>query len=598
MLTSQEGFLIALIAAFFVLVFATRLKIELIAILVMLTLGFAGLVTTQQAFSGFSSNVVITLVGLFVVTKGLEETGVAQWIAATLNRIGHGSESKLIALFMTTGASLSLVMNSVAAGAVLLPVAVRVGRASNIRPSKLLMPMAFGTLAGGTATYLTTANIVMSGLLQDRGLKGLGMVDFMPTGGLIVLATLGYMVLIGRRFLPERESHSQALMQPNLQRTYHLSERIWKVRISEHSTLVDKTIGESGIGEKLGLTVLSIQHGRRVVSVPEPGYLIHASDVLFIVGRRERIDAFLEWGNELLDDLNTHDQYPQLMLEPVEAIVAPRSNAVGQTLTELNVRSQFGVMVIALWRGGRSYRTDVGKMPLQVGDALLILGGSEQLQALANSRDFIVPTSDYSALVLRPQKAPFAIGITGIVLAIAILNLLPLPQVVLAGAAAMVLTGCLTMPEFYKAIEWQVVFLVASMLPLSLAIADTGLADHVGTTIVSQLGSYNPLFLIGGMVVLTMLASQIIGGQVTALLVGPIAINAALQMHVNPQAMSVGVATACSMAFLTPIAHPVVILIMGPAGYEFSDIFKVGFGVTIVALVAMLLGLVLFWGIH
>ena len=168
----------------------------------------------------------------------------------------------------------------------------------------------------------------------------------------------------------------------------------------------------------------------------------------------------------------------------------------------------------------------------------------------------------------------------------------------LTGAAAMVLTGCLTMDEFYEAVEWRVVFLLAGMLPLSIAISDTGLAERVGNLVVDLLADANPLILIAGMVLLTMLVVQIIGGQVTGLLVGPIAINAAIQTGIDPRAMSVAVAMACSMAFLTPIAHPVNILMMGPGGYKFGDFFKVGIGMTFVTMLTILLGMALFWGVH
>ncbi len=596
MLTDHEILLIVVVIGMFVLIFATRLKIELVALLMMLTLSLTGLVSTQQAFSGFSSNVVITLIGLFVITKALEETGVAHWIAEALNNLGQGSEVRLVSLFMLAGATLSLVMNNVAAGAVMLPAAVRVGRVSGVRPSKLLMPMAFGTLVGGMATYLTTANIVMGGLLEERGLKGLGMVDFIPTGGLIVFAGLVAMLTFGRRMLPSRESFAQALTQPNLRHTYQLDERIWQVQVLAESRVAGKTIGESGIGEKLGLTVLSIRHGRNTTYGPGCDHKIRASDILLIVGRKERVEKLVEWGTRLLDDPDVLAHSRRLNVEPVEIVVAPRSNVVGQSLTQLRFRSQSGLTVVALWREGRSYRTDVGTMPLQVGDALLVLGKPEQVQALASTRDFIVPTLSYTEFSLRPEKAPYAIGITAVVLAVAILDLLPLPQMMIAGAAAMVLSGCLTMEEFYKAIEWRVIFLVAGMLPLSIAIADTGMADRLGGWVITHADS--PMALIGAMTVLTVLITQVIGGQVAALLVGPVAINAALQMGVNPQAMSVAVAIACSMAFITPIAHPVNILIMGPGGYEPRDFLKIGVLMTVIALLALLLGLILFWNIR
>jgi len=595
MLTTPEMAVLGIIALLFILIFATRLKIELIAIMILFILGVSGLVPPTEVVAGFSSSVVITLIGLFIITNALEETGVIQWIAQRLNRIGEGSEVKLITLFMATGAALSLIMNNVAAGAVLLPAAVRVARGSEISVSKLLMPMSFGTLVGGMATYLTTANILMSELLITRGFDGLGMLDFLPMGGLIVLAGLIYMLVIGRRLLPERASVTE-FSQSDLKDTYQLTDRIWNVKVLPESRLANKTIRESAINAELGLTIATIWHRRQVITIPKPDQMIYPNDELLIVGREDRVAQLLEWGNEFIRETTQKDHHT-LPIEPIEITIAPRSDAIGHTLSEMKLNSKSGLLAISLWRDGHSLHTDVRKIPLEVGDAVLVVGQSEDIQNLANNPNYILPAGRYSTMSMNTEKAPFAIMITALVLALSILNILPLSLAMLGGAAAMVLTGCLTMEQFYAAVKWRVIFLVAGMLPLSIAITDTGLADRVGNIMVTALSDASPLILIAGMVLLTMLVVQIIGGQVTALLVGPIAINAALQMGVDPRAMSVAVAMSCSMAFLTPIAHPVNILMMAPGGYKFSDFFTVGVGITIVTMLTMMVGLAVIWGV-
>ncbi len=596
MLTSPEIALVAVIIILFILIFATRLKTELIALIILLILGVSGLVTPNQAVAGFSSSVVITLIGLFIITHALEETGVIQWIARRLNQIGQGSEVKLITLFMAAGASLSLIMNNVAAGAVLLPAAVRVGRGSNISVSKLLMPMSFGTLVGGMATYLTTANILMSELLITRGFDGLGMLDFIPMGSLIVIAGLIYMLLVGRHLLPERASLTDTFSENDLKDTYQLSDRLWNVRILPQSRLANKTIRDSAINAELGLTIAAVWHKRDTVTIPKPDLMLYPDDELLIVGHEDRILQLVEWGNRIIKDDAQKDHYA-LPIEPIEITIAPRSDAIGKTLSDMKLNSKSGLLAISLWRDGHSQHTDVRKIPLQVGDAVLVVGQSTDIQNLSNNPNYILPAGKYSTLSHQTQKAPFAILITAIVLALSILNILPLSLAMLGGAVAMVLTGCLSMEQFYSAVQWRVIFLVAGMLPLSVAITDTGLANRVGLIMVSVLADASPLILIAGMVILTMIVVQIIGGQVTALLVGPIAINAALQMGVDPRAMAVAVAMSCSMAFLTPIAHPVNILMMGPGGYKFNDFFRVGVGITIVTMITMMIGLKVIWGV-
>ncbi len=597
MLTPPEILVIATIILLFVLIFATRLKTELIALIVLLVLTISGLVTPDDALSGFSSTVVITLLGLFVITDALEKTGVVQWVADRLHSIGRGSQLRTMALFMGTGAALSLIMNNVAAGAVLLPAAVNVARTSDMPVSKLLLPMSFGTLVGGMATYLTTANILMSELLITRGYAGLSMLDFIPTGSVIVVAAVLYMVLIGQRLLPERSSLTQSFNHPDLKETYHLTDRLWHLRVLDGSRLAGQTIGASAINAELGLTIAAIWRTDETITIPKSDQMLYAGDELLIVGREGRIHDLTGWGTAILDAEIAPDHH-DLPIEPIEIIIAPRSEAIGRTLSDMKLNSEAGLLSLALWRDAGSYHTDVRKMSLQVGDAVLVIGESDDIQNLANNPNYILPAGEYSTRTLRRDKAPYALGITALVLGLGIANVLSLPIAMLAGAVAMVVTGCMTMSQFYEAISWRVIFLVAGMLPLSFAITESGLADRIGAGGVIRLAGAHPLILIASMVILTTLVVQIIGGQVSALLVGPIAINVALQTQLDPRVMAIAVAMACSMAFLTPIAHPVNILIMGPGGYRFKDFFVIGAGMTIVTLLAMLLGLSLFWGVR
>ena len=345
---------------------------------------------------------------------------------------------------------------------------------------------------------------------------------------------------------------------------------MWLVRVLPGSRLAHKSVGDSAINAELGLTVAAVWRGNEAITIPKSDQIIYPADELLIVGQEDRLGQLLAWGNELLND-GDRGENGALPIEPIEIVIAPRSDAIGKTLSQMKLNREAGLLAMALWRDGQSFHTDVRKMPLQVGDAVLAVGKSTDIQRLSQNPNFILPAGAYSAQAIESGKAPLAIAITAIVLALSILNLMPLPIAMLAGAAAMVLTGCLAMEQFYSAVQWRVIFLVAGMLPLSFAIRDTGLADRIGALLVTSLADASPLLLIAGMVLLTMLVVQIIGGQVTALLVGPIALNAALQMGVDAPAMAVAVAMACSMAFLTPIAHPVNILMMGPGGYKFSD---------------------------
>ncbi len=599
MLSSQEWALVGIMAVALLAIGSGRVRADLVALLILVTLPMAGLVSFQEALSGFSRSAVITIIGLFMITQGLEDTGVVRAIAERLRRIGGGSETRLIVLFMAAGATLSLVMNNIAAGAVLLPAAVQVGRQAKVTPSKLLIPLSFGTLVGGMATYFTTANIVLSSILRDQGQTRLNMMDFLPTGGVIVLLGLLFMALIGRRLLPARESVGQAAtpydLSLSLYDTYQLEERLWQVRVPAQSQLAGTPLRLSRIGQELGLTVIGIWRDRHMILNPDPAETIRSDDHLLVLGRAERVQQMERWGVEIVRPNNHLYARPDYSIGLTEVLIPPRSAVVGKTLSDLRFRARYGLTAIALWREGRSFRTDVGKMPLEVGDALLMIGKPGSIGALARERDFLILQSEEMQQPRLPHKARWALLITIGVLLLAILEILPTAETTLLGAVAMALTGCINLDEAYRAIEWRVVFLIAGMLPLSTAMIHTGLAVRLGSALVDALAPFGPLALVAGLFVLTMLITQAVGGQTAALMVGPVAVTSAVQLGVNPQATAVAVAIACSAAFLTPIAHPVNVLMMGPGGYTFGDFLKIGLGMTVVTFLGLLAGMHLFW---
>lgn len=594
--------LLVIILAALVLIFTNRLRADVVALMVLLTLAICGLVSTQQALSGFSNPAIITIIGLFIISRGLEETGVVDWVAQQLQRLGGTSERRLIILLMGAGALLSMIMNTVAAAAVLLPAAVQVGVGARVKASRLLIPMASGVLVGGMATYFSTPNIVLSGLLIERGLPGLNMFSFMPIGAMITIAAIAYMALIGLHQLPDRASPSSEINTRRLSQTlfeeYELDERMWELRVLPSSRLANVQLCDSHIGAALGVTVLGIWRGNEAILTPEPTETIRTGDFLLILGREDRVAQLHEWG--LVMGRQTHFDYyrPNRTVDLTEVVIPPRSRALGKTLTELRFRGKYGLTSVAMWRGGRNYRTDVGKMPLELGDALLMVGAPAQMEMLQREDDYLVIRSGHQGKPRQTKRARWAILITMLVLLASIFEIIPTAEAMLAGAVGMVLAGCLTMDEAYRQVEWRVIFLIAGMLPLSIAMSNTGLAEQLGTLIVNLLSPFGGLALIGGMFLMTMALSQVLSAQVTAIVLGPIALSAALTVGVNTQAMAIAIALACSTAFLTPIAHPVNLLVMGPGGYVPSDFLKTGIPLTILTFVLTLLGVAVIYGVR
>jgi di/tricarboxylate transporter len=595
-LSLREIELLVIVGVSLVLIASNLIRPDLVALLVLLALGLGGLLSPEQALAGFSRPAVITIAALFIISAALEHTGVVQWLADRLARLGGTSEQRMIAVFMGTGALLSLLMNNIAAGAVLLPAAVSVARRANVRESRLLMPLAFGTLLGGMATFFTTANIIVSESLQSQGQRPLTMFDFLPSGGAMILTGMLYMLLVGRRLLPLRESVGRAaLARVDLTQTYQLAERLWEVRVHPDSPLADHRIADSVIGERLGATVIAIWRGREARIAPASDEVIAANDILLVLGREERVRQLEAQHTTIGRDGRNAVATRELPVHLAEVVIAPRSAAIGQTLKELRFRTKFGLTTVALWRAGRSYRTDVGDFVLQAGDALLMVGAPEQIRVFVDEPGYILLDP---AQPPRPQatgKAYRAVLITTAALILSAVGLAPTAEAMLAGAAALVLTGCISMEEAYRAVEWRVIVLIAGMLPIGAALVTTGLAAGVSQALTTILASAGPLVLVAGLYLFTVLLTQLVGGQITALIVGPIGVNTAMQLGVNPIAVGVAVAMGCSAAFLTPIAHPVNVLMMGPGGYRFSDFVRVGSGMIVVCLLTLLVVMTIFW---
>ncbi len=595
-LSSPELLLVLIAGCGLTLIATNRMRADLSALLVLLSLGLTRILSPQQAFSGFSASAVLTIAGLFVITSALEQTGAVQWLADQLARLSGQSEGRMAAVFMGAGALLSLVMNNIAAGAVLLPAAVRVSRAAGVAPSRVLIPLSSGTLLGGMATLFTTANLILSGNLVAQGQRGLTMLDFLPAGGAMVLTGMAYTLLVGRRLLPTHESAArEALARPDLSATYQLAERLWELQVRPDSPLAGRTLAESAIGAATGTTVLGIWHGREARLPPAPDDMLASGDLLLVLGREERVRSLMAQG--LSPGRNGAAGLARaLPVQLAEVVVAPRATLIGQTLKQLQFRAKYGLTTVARWHAGRSYRTNVGDMPLEAGDALLMVGPPTRLAQLARDPDFLV--LDMPAPAPAPGwRALLATLITALVLLLSALGLVPTAEAMLAGAAALVLSGCITMDAAYRAIEWRVVTLIAGMLPIGTALVSTGLGGRLGAGLTAALIGYGPLALVAGFYLAAVLLTQLVGGQVAALILGPIAVSAALGAGVSPPAMGVAVAMACSAAFLSPVAHPVNVLMMEPGGYRFGDFFRIGVGQTLVGLLTLLVVMPLFWGV-
>jgi di/tricarboxylate transporter len=593
------------------LVIANKLRMDLAAMLIaavlaILQLAGMGLLAPAhtpkeaiQAFSGFGQPVVITLLSLFIITRGLDKSGITRWLARNLIRLGGNRESRLIALMVGTAVFLSLFMNNLAAGALLLPGAIEVARQTRIKPSKLLIPIAYGSLLGGSATYFTTANIVVSDLLHiaNPPQASLHILDFTPTGGLIAITGILLFGLLGKRLLPNREPTSEKILTSltgsELEDIYQLGERLWEARVESGSSVTGMSLADSGIGHKWGVTVAAIRREKEEFVLPDPNQKVHHGDVLLLIGRQERIAKLTALGLDIQPG-NGGDHLSPHGVTFIEVMLAPHSRVERQTLKEVDFRQRFGLTVVALKRLNRSYRTDVGDIQLALGDSLLVIGPPQQVQAIKQNPDFIViePNPSDQPLDIRQAVISMAIILSAIVASIAGF---PVYLGMLIGALMTVLLGILSMEEAYQSVEWQAIFLIAGMYAVSLAVVQIGLADLLGKRIISLVLPLGPLGLAAGAYLLSAFLTQFLGGQVTAFVTGPVAISAAIHMGISTHAIAVATAIGCSASFLLPMAHPVNVIMIGPANYKFADFFRAGWVLSILSFLMLLIGMTVFW---
>jgi len=599
----DSGLLITvlILIAAIVLFLSERVSIDLVALLVLVALGLTRILTPLEVFSGLSDTAVITIMSIFVLAHGLEVTGIADRMGDFLMRMAGENETRLLIAIMTVSALMSLFMNNIAVASVLLPATSTVGRKAGIKLSRLLMPLAFGTLLGGMATLFTTTNIVVSGVLRDNGYSGFGVLSFAPVGLPLVVVGIFYMVLWGKRMLPTESSAERAQVihqaESDLLTMYQLGERLFRARVPLGSYLIDRTLAESTLREKYGLNVVAIERNGGTILAPTPDFVFQGGDIMLLEGRLEEfrqqdVEPYLE----ILPvrKYNEHD-LESASIVVLEGVLSPRSQYIGRTLKETHFREKYGMTVLAVWNGERVFRTGLPELKLDFGDALLLQGPRSRVSVLRSDPDLIILSREETQVREFSSKSWIALAIFGLTVLVAAASPFSVGEVMLAGALTMVIANVLTMEQVYRVIDWRIIFLIAGMLPLGLAMTKTGATTLFANALTSAVGPFGPPALLLGLLIITMLLSQAMKGAAVSAVIAPIAIQAAQQLGVDPRAMAMGVALATSMAFVTPLGHPVNILMMGPGGYRFKDFFKVGLPLTVLLIIVVMVTLPIFW---
>jgi di/tricarboxylate transporter len=592
-MTTENILIFVILGVALVLFISERIRVDLVALMVLVSLTLTGLITPEEAFSGFASPAVITVWAVFIISGGLTRSGVADVIARFILRLAGHNQIRLIVLIMLTVGVMSAFMNNIGAVAILLPAVVSVAREMKISPSKLLIPLAWASLMGGNITLIgTPPNILASSILENYPeIPNFEFFDFAPMGLIVLTTGILYMVLVGRHLLPGRTPGT------GLSQDYPIREYLSEVQVQMDSPVLGKIVREVDWGE---LTVLHVDTLAGEILNPRSDHQLESGDRLLVEASAESlVGAAQSLGlAPTSDGKGGIARIPDGSLKLAEVILAPKSKLGGKTLAEIDFRVRFGLSVLAIRTEGTTLFSRLAEIPLQFGDSLLVEGSTERLTALRRDPDFLMLDTNPPLEPRRLHKAPLTVAILFGGLIMVTTGWLPVPVALLIGAILMVLSGALSMEEAYQSIEWKSVFLIAGMLPMGIAMENTGTAQLMADWIVELIGGWGALAVLVGIYIMTGLLTEVMSNAAATVLVTPIAIDAALRLGAEPRSFVIGVVLAASTSFLMPIGHQVNVIIFGPGGYRFSDYTRVGVLLNVILLLVVILTLPIVWPLY
>lgn len=552
-----------------VVLFASeKLPVDLVAMILLAAVTLLGLVTPAEALSGFSSQATITVAAMFVLSAGLTRTGALRVVGRMFARIRY---TWLFTLsVMISLATMSAFVNNTAALAVFLPVVLSVAAAKGFSASKVLIPMSYAAQMGGVCTLIgTSTNLLVHALAQDLGLPGFGLFEFAPLGLITMAAGLVYMMIVGPILLPERRG-------AELTQTYELGKFITELRVMPDSPLVGQSVADAGLGEKFGVYVIELLRDTEKVWSPR-AQKIAVDDILLVRGDWKKINelknrAKLQLEPEFqLRDAQFQDEDQVL----AEVLITPGSRYVGHSLAELRPHWQPGSIVIAIQRRGEVVRDKLRQASLRLGDILLVMTRSDQMSALRSDTNLVVLSEQDEDPASR-RGALIAVAIMFAVIGSAFLELMPIVVAAILGVIAMVVSRCLDPDEVYEAVDWRVIILLAGVIPLGLALRNSGAAELIASGAVSLVGGWGPVAALAAIYLVTAVLTEAMSNNATAVLMTPIAAAAAISMDANPTAFLVAVAFAASTSFATPVGYQTNTMVYSAGGYRFTDFVKIG----------------------
>jgi di/tricarboxylate transporter len=611
---TTEMIVVLLILALTMYLFISEIvRVDVAAISVMVLLGLLGffwpilggereIIDIRHLFSGFASNAVISIIAVMIIGAGLDKTGLMTSLAAQIVRFGGKTEKRIIPIVSSTSAFISSFMQNVGAAALLLPVINRISNRTGLPMSRLLMPMGFCAILGGTMTMIGSSPLILLNDLILNSNKNLppdmaamqtfNLFDVTPIGIVLVIVGILYFVLAGRYVLPANtaEGSKAGDTADYLRETYHLEGDIFEVNLLADSQLAGTTVEhiEDLSNHNIKIVASKTTDGIRIS--PARDINIDAKSTLALLGKKAEITQFAQQYNlELLSELRFFaDDLGHTQAGISEVIIPPNSNLIGKSLLEIRMRKTYGLNVLTVYRENRPIREGLRHLVLQSGDILVAHSSWQDLADLEQDhRNFIVITTDYPHEELRPHKTIHALAFFALALGLVLFTDILLSVALFVGAVGMILSGVLSIDEAYKSISWKSVFLLASLLPLGLAVELTGTAAWIAQETLNLLAGVPIWVLQAALAVLATIFTLLMSNVAATVLLVPLAINIAIGADADPRVFALTVALATSNSFFIP-THQVNALLMGPGGYSVKDFMRAGGGMTILFLIVLI----------
>jgi di/tricarboxylate transporter len=607
-LTTEMAIVMAIVVLAVILFVTELLRVDVVALLVLTMLGLLiylpgidRLIEPDLLFSGLSSNAVVSIIAVMILGAGLDKTGVMDQVARAILRYGGRTESRIVTLVSGTAALVSSFMQNVGAASLFVPVVSRISARTRFPMSRLVMPMGFCAILGGTITMVGSSPLIMLNDLIENSNQTLapgnriaefGLFSVAPVGLALVAAGLAYFVLFGRRVLPASNTARGKL------------KGYGTARYMRHVHGIDAAVRELEVpvgSPLLGLDVRSIQReyeakivashyaGKSVVSPPMDAPLV-APATIAVIAQPEELKRFIAAGQLMLRPKLKDFRFmlARAVAGIAEVVIPPESNLIGQTVRELRLRKTYGLSLLSIYRGGEAITSGLQDVPFAAGDTLICHTRWEDLARLEKNRDFVVVTADYPREERSPYKVALALVFLFVSLGMIIFTDIPLPIALMTGAVGMITFGLLTMDEAYRAVSWSTVFLLAGLLPLSRAVETSGLANYVAQHMLVQFGMVPGWGLQIMLAVITTAFTLVVSNVGATVLLVPLAINLALATGADPAMFALTVAISTSNSFILP-TNQVNALIMGPGGYRVADFLRAGSTMTVIFLVVSLL---------